>query len=334
MPFASGGGVAIIRLVVTLGPVVITGANGYIGKALTRRLAAAGRQLRLVSRTTNPASGCSNVERIASDIRTPDFWDNVLGDAAAVIHLSARTDLHAAEDNPAEDERINVEPVRRLIEAAARRRRPLDVVFSSTVTIVGDHHNNPVDEQVPANPISTYDRHKLICENLFEDANKRGWIRSCSLRLANVYGGGSTSVNTNRGILNLMISRAAKGEALTIFGSGQYIRDFVYLDDVVNAFERALVVEAVRNGGYYVIATGKGHSVRDALKLVAELAEKRIGHRIELRYLPEPSDLHPIERRNFVGNSALFRGMTGWKPQIDIRAGIAATLDSLIQDAQ
>ncbi len=304
--------------------IVITGAQGYIGTALAKRLAAEGGALRLVSRS-RPAIGTAGqkqVYHVEADLREPEAWSRVLAGADAIVHLSSRTDLRAAEADPAGDYSLNVEPVRALVAAAARCGAQIPVLFASTVTIVGDSHLNPVDESAADRPCSVYDRHKLECETILKSATQRGVISACSLRLSNVYGHGVSSVNANRGILNAIMRRAGEGEALTLYGQGEYIRDFTFIGDVVDAFCRALAVERVRDGGHYVIATGRGHSLSEAFGLVAAEAFRCTGRRVEVRHVPEPRDLHAIERRNFVGNSGLFQRLTGWRPRVDLKDGI------------
>lgn len=296
--------------------VVITGARGYIGTALARRLRERGRELRLVSRTRQG----EGAQCVAADLRNVGDWLRLIDGADAVVHLSSRTDLRAAEADPAGDDALNVEPVRRLIEAARRAGTRPKVVYASAVTIVGPEHANPVDERTPDRPCSVYDRHKRACETLLREATAHGALSACSLRLANVYGPGN-SVNANRGILNVMMRRALDGEALTLYGEGAYVRDFVHVDDVVEAFAAALDAD-VCNGRHYVIASGEGHSLAEAYHMIAATAADTTGREVEIRHVPEPADLHPIERRNFVGNPALFSRLTGWKPQIGLAEGI------------
>lgn len=302
--------------------VVVTGARGYIGSALAPRLSADGHALRLVSRS---AGAEGHYEQ--ADLRDDAAWARLIDGAAAVVHLSSRTDLRSAEADPAGDEDINIEPVRALVRAAAKAASPLKVIFASTVTIVGNQNANPVDERTPDRPCSVYDRHKLACETILREATARGVLRACSLRLSNVYGFGRSSVNSNRGILNAMMKRAAAGEPLSIYGDGAYIRDFTHLDDVVAAFSAAVASDNVAGGGHYVLATGEGHSLAEAFGMVADEAQARTGKRPEIRHVPEPADLQPIERRNFVGDSRLFRTATGWRPAFGLKAGIRDFFD-------
>lgn len=303
--------------------IVITGARGYIGSILAGRLTSEGRAVRLVSRSILPQARVdAKIEQVQGDLRDESCWRTLLDGAEAVVHLSSRTDLRAAEVDAEDDDSLNVEPVRALVRAAERRNAPIPVIFASTVTIVGCEHCNPVDEQTPDRPCSVYDRHKLECEAILREATERGLLRACALRLSNVYGYGGVSINANRGVLNVMLGRALRGEPLTLFGDGAYVRDYTHVDDVVDAFYRAVTVHRICDGRHYVIASGRGHTLAEAYAFVKESALEYVDRCIEVRRIPEPPDLHPIERRNFVGNSRLFEQNTGWRPRFGLRDGI------------
>jgi nucleoside-diphosphate-sugar epimerase len=305
--------------------IVITGARGYIGTALTRRFARAPQPLCLVSRSAAqpalPPDARATIVHVTADLRQERAWIELLARADALVHLSWRSDLKAAEADPVGDDAINVEPVRALVRAAETAGGPL-IIFASTVTIVGATHANPVDESTPDRPCTTYDRHKLACEVLLREATERGVLRAVSLRLANVYGFGGVSINRNRGILNTMMERAVAGQPLTLYGDGAGVRDFIHVDDVVEAICAALNCERVSDGRSYVIASGRGTSLAETFRLVAEEAQRATGRMPEIRHVPEPADLHPIERRNFIGNSRRYQELTGWRPRIALAEGV------------
>jgi nucleoside-diphosphate-sugar epimerase len=304
--------------------IVITGARGYIGSALSVALAKEGHALRLVSRSAFDAQSTPTVQHVQADLRDSASWLELMDDAKAIVHLSSRTDLRAAEADPAGDRDLNVTPVRMLVQAAERRSVAIPAVFASTVTIFGVDPKLPADEMTPERCCSVYDRHKLECETILGEATARGVLHACSLRLANVYGysDGMSSINSNRGVLNAMMRRAVDGQPLTLFGDGAYVRDFIHLQDVVDAFVRAITVPDVQDGRPHVIATGKGQTLAQAYGLIADAAEE-FGRDVEIRRVAEPPDLHPSERRNFIGNSRLFRERTGWQSRFDLKAGIA-----------
>lgn len=318
-----------------LRPIIITGARGYIGRALTKSLKVQGRALRLVSRSVvgkNDREAGAAIEHVQADLRDEESWRALLDDAAAVVHLSCRTDLPAAEADPSGDRVFNVDPVRALVRAAERCRTVLPVIFTSSTTIVGDVVENHVNEKTPDRPCSVYDHHKLECEMMLDNATNRGVLRACSLRLATVYGYGDgiASTNANRGVLNTVMWRAAHGQPPTIYGEGKYIRDYIFVGDVVGAICRALDSDWILNGKHYVIATGQGNTLADAFRCVACEASRATGRELEARHVPEPADLHPIQRRNFIGDSGLFQVLTGWRPQVDLESGIRDYFQRLV----
>jgi nucleoside-diphosphate-sugar epimerase len=305
--------------------IVVTGVRGYIGSALAEKLASKGYALRLVSRSPDPSAAASTQLRRdyrAADLRDPESWSELLYGADGVVHLSSRTDLRAAETDPAHDEDINVRPLRALVKTARAMGTAPMVVFASAATIVGPSPDIPVNDAAPDNPCSVYDLHKLAAEMILREGTACGAVRACSLRLANVYGYGGASVNANRGILNIMMKRAIDGEPLTLYGNGAYLRDFIHIDDVVDAFVSAIVTPAAWDGGHYVIASGRGHTLAEAYTMIAEVAMEQLHRRIAILRVAEPADLHAIEKRNFIGDSRAFRALTNWRPRFDLRAGI------------
>lgn len=320
--------------------IVITGARGYIGSALAAAMAADGDALRLVSRLAEAprlqTTGSSNIEYCAADLRSPQDWLRLLDGAGAVVHLSSRTDLRAAEADPGGDRVLNVEPVYALVRAAQRRSTAMPVIFASTTSIVGDDHANPVNEQTPDRPCSVYDRHKLECEAVLRDAVRQGVLQACSLRLPAVYGYGAgvSSTNPNRGILNVMIRRASRGEPLTVYGDGSVMRDFIHIDDVCDAFRRAIARPDIGQGNHYVIGTGRSYTLVEAFKCVAQEACRVIGHDVEISHVPEPPDLHAIERSSLFGDATNFRKLTGWHPLVDLRSGIRDFIERLLASVQ
>jgi len=157
-------------------------------------------------------------------------------------------------------------------------------------------------------------------------------VKGATLRLANVYGPGPASNSADRGVLNLMIHRALQGEILTIFGQGNYLRDYIFVDDVVLAFlEAAANIEAI-TGKSFIIGSGEGHTIAEAFQLVKERVELITCKSVSLINVAPPLNLAQIETRNFVANSLLFKGLTGWHPQYSLIEGIDRTIRSYIQN--
>jgi nucleoside-diphosphate-sugar epimerase len=192
----------------------------------------------------------------------------------------------------------------------------------------------PVDESFPDQPCTIYDMHKLQAEQYLKHYARGGIVRGASLRLANVYGPGPKSGSADRGVLNAMVRRALRGETLTIYGTGESVRDYVYVEDAARCFARAAAsVEAV-NGRHFVVGSGVGHTVAQAVRLVAELVTERVGRPVRVEHTPAPATLSPIESRNFVARVDAFDEATGFRPGIQLSDGIQRTIDYLLASVE
>ena len=169
----------------------------------------------------------------------------------------------------------------------------------------------------------------MVVSNLKHYVNE-GIVHGAALRLANVYGPGPESSRSDRGILNRMIRKALEGKPLTIYGKGDQLRDYVYVEDVAWAFiEAARNIEAI-NGQHFIIGSGQGYTIAKALKMVADRVALKKGGSVEVRNIDPPSTLLPIEFRNFFADSSQFIQKTNWKPRHSLVQGIDKLIEVLI----
>lgn len=314
--------------------IVITGATGFIGSSLVRWLRRADCRIIRVLRAgpiptagdPAPGSGPARISDVRGDIRERRVWEEVLDGADLVYHLAAQTSARSADNSPFEDLEQNVLPMLRLLEECRKQRRPPAIVFASTVTIAGIPDRLPVDESFPDRPMTMYDLHKKMAEDYLKLFVRRGLARGLSLRLANVYGPGPLSTKGDRGVLNQMIARALEDRPLTVYGKGDRLRDYVYVDDAVAAFAAAARHMDNLNGRHFVIGTGRGHTVQEAIRLVAKRVAALTRRRVEMQNVEPPSPLPPIEDRDFVAESRRFRAATRWKASISLLQGLDRTI--------
>lgn len=172
--------------------VLVTGAGGFIGQALVRRLLAEGVGASRVDRlvacdlSLDGLPGDSRITAVPGSISDADILERCLsGPVHAVFHL-ASVPGGAAEREPELGRRVNLDATARLLELLRRQERPPRVVFASTIAVYGDPLPAVVDEDSPAAPAMSYGAQKLACEILVADAARRGWVEACSLRLPGV----------------------------------------------------------------------------------------------------------------------------------------------------
>ena len=296
--------------------ILVTGGGGYLGSSFLSALAGTDCEIIRLSR---PA-----------DIRSLAEWERALRDVEMIFHFAGQTSARFAEQNPSEDYEINVRPVLHLLRAARKRSiAPVSILFAGTVTQAGIPRYLPVDEKHPDFPITVYDRHKCEAENYLKAAVAAGEVKAAALRLSNVYGPSPQAEGRrDRGILNQMVFKALAGEDLTLLGEGGFMRDYLFIEDVVRAFLRAGAFLDRINGRHFVIGSGEGHTLRQAFEEVRALASLKTGRKIRVECLPESGELLEIDKRNFVADSTAFSENTGWKSRYGLREGLERMMDA------
>jgi UDP-glucose 4-epimerase len=234
-----------------------------------------------------------------------------------VFHLAAQADVRVSVARPVYDAEVNILGSLQVIEGARAAGAAKLVFASSGGTIYGDPDPRflPVKESYPQQPLSPYGVAKKVVGDYLFAYRELHNLEYTALALANVYGP-RQDPHGEAGVVAIFAGRMLAGEACTIFGDGGQTRDFVYVDDVVDAFARA----ADRGGGLIVnIGTGRETSVNELYDTMARQA----GIREKPGYAPaRPGEL----RRSSLdpGRAAIH---LGWKPWTSLAEGAGAVLD-------
>ena len=319
---------SIIQKLSEVSTFTVIGASGYIGSKLVNKLTDSGCNVIRSSRRDTITNGDS--EFVMAELDSLDFWLNIVKKSDVIIHLAGNTSINVANDNPALDLNSSVVPIYRLIEACKILRKRPRVVFASTVTAYGFTDNLPVSEATAENPESFYDLHKFFVERQLVLATKLNICDGVSLRLANVYGPSSANSTANdRGILNKIIGLALAGDIVSLYGGGNYIRDYIYIDDVVDAFILASI-SSKSVGEVFNVGSGVGTSVRDAFNAVTQEVYRQTNKIIEMKDMPWPENSPKIDMRNFTASIKKAHTCLGWSPKVSLQTGIATTVKSII----
>lgn len=312
--------------------ILITGGAGYLATNILYLLKNINCRVIRFDRPDvvfSSVEGKFNITDIKGDIRDKNVWKDLLYGSDIVFHLAAQTSVYVAAENPCADLEINVIPMIHLLETCKSNNFHPSILFSGTVTETGLTEKLPVDESHPDHPITVYDLHKLMAENYLKYYARDNIVNGCILRLANVYGPGPISSSADRGILNMMVRKAINGESLTLYGKGNYIRDYIYVEDVVSAFIKAAEHIEKLNARHFIIGSGVGHTMADAFKMVIERVAIKTGRRVDLIHIGPPHFQGPIETRNFVADTTSFCNITSWKANYSLSSGLDITIDSL-----
>jgi len=300
--------------------IIITGGFGYIGSALVDYLQHYECNIVCVSRREMPEK--QRVRNWTLDLAKENSWKKIVDYADIIFHLAGNTSIPVADQDPKLNLIDSLVPIINLVHAAKDGKKPPRVVFASTVTLYGLTEILPVSEEAKPSPITTYDLHKLFIEQHLEMATKNKIISATSLRLSNVYGPslGRSSAN-DRGILNKVTELAINGKNITIYGEGNYIRDYIYIDDVVSAFIHTAIADNTI-GKVLNVTSGVGHTIKDAFSLVSDYAAKLTGRKVKINHIEWPKGISMIERRNFIGNASELKRTTKWQSNVSFEEGV------------
>ena len=313
--------------------IVLTGAGGYVAHGIIQLLQGVECTIVRFTRTEKrPTTGerATFVDIIGDYTRAEDV-DRAIQGADVVFHLAAQTSVYRADADPLQDQENNLRPVLALLQGCARNGVSADFLLAGTATEVGLPDAVVVSEAQADRPVSVYDLHKLIAEMYVAYFARVGVVCGTTLRLPNIYGPGPISGSADRGVLNLMMRRGLAGEPLTIYGQGEEIRDYLHVTDVARAFLLAASAMNNMNTKHYVLGSGHGSTVAQAIHLVADRVEVLTGLRPPVVHVDPPPGLSPIEKRSFVADASRFRADTGWEPSFSLTDGIDQSLQAMLQ---
>lgn len=305
--------------------IAVIGGSGYIGSSIIEKLKDESKRIICISR--KKYANQIGVDTWQLDLTQRNSWINIITESDIIFYLGGNTSVYSAEQNPEESLFSTLCPIMNMIEVAKDLSIVPRVIFASTATVYGLTDILPVIESTRAMPITVYDLHKLFAEQHLTMANTNNLISSTSLRLSNVFGPSlSESSLSDRGVVNKLTNLALHGNNLQIYGDGNYVRDYIYIDDVVSAF---ILTANSKNtiGKTFNVSSQVGFTIKEVIELIASNASKLIEKKIIVNQLPWPEDLSNIEKRSFIGNSKALYNATKWKPQITFRHGINKTIN-------
>ena len=306
---------------------VVTGGAGFIGSTLVDRLVARGDDVLIIDDLSTgsadnladaQAGGSGTVELAVADIGETGAAELVAGHRPDVVfHLAAQADVRLSVDAPVSAARTNVIGLLRVLDGALVGGARKVVFASSGGTIYGeaDPALLPFDEDTPQRPLSPYGVAKLAGGLYLDVYGVVHGLAGTTLALANVYGP-RQDPNGEAGVVAIFAGRLLSGRPCTVFGTGEQIRDFVFVDDVVDA----LLAAAERADGQLLnIGTGVGTSVNDLYRTMAAI----VGGSDD----PERGSARPGELDRSVLDATRAAGELGWRPVTDLDDGLLATLD-------
>jgi UDP-glucose 4-epimerase len=307
-------------------PVLVIGGLGFIGANLSRRLLASGARVTVATRQrAGHAQDAAEIEAsgatiVDADIRDAEAMHNLVRGQDVVFNLAAQSGAVRSVLDPFTDLDVNGRGALVLLEALRSENRQARLVFVGSRLEYGRVGPEPVAESRPADPLCSHAVHKLMVEQYLRMYGRLFGLKSIVARVTNPFGPGQPAARAEYGIANRMIHMALSDRPLTVFGDGRQRRDYIFIDDVVDALMR-LGERAAGDAPIYNVGTGVGTAFIDMARSIVAIAG---GGRIELVEWP-PLD-EQIETGDFVADISRIGKDVGWAPAVPLHDGLERTV--------
>jgi UDP-glucose 4-epimerase len=255
---------------------LVTGGAGFIGSHLVEALIADGHVVRVLDdlssgQIENLPRG---VELVTADVTEQRAVQRALDNVDGCFHLAAIASVERCRREWRRSHIVNLGGTITVFEEACRAQqslgRPLPVVYASSAAVYGDASEIPISEEALPRPVSAYGVDKLGCELHAAVASRTHELRSVGLRFFNVYGPRQDPNSPYSGVISIFCRRILRGVPLEIHGDGEQIRDFVFVQDAVNALRRAMESAAI-TPQVHNVCTGVGTSIRQIAAVIARM---------------------------------------------------------------
>ncbi|MRS12095.1 MAG: NAD-dependent epimerase/dehydratase family protein [Actinobacteria bacterium] len=299
---------------------VVFGGSGFMGTHIVSRLLAEGASVLAVDLAECLVPGA---ECILGDITDPTVVGSAVAGAEHIFCFAGGLGAVRSLEDPVRDLQTSVGAQVVLLEAVRHLAPDASVVFAGSRLEYGVPEYLPLDERHPLKPTSPYAAHKALCSWYYAHYAETYGLSTTVLRLPNPYGPHLAGAPEKDGytILNRFIDTAKRGEPIRLFGDGSQTRDFVHVDDVVNAALAASVTPAAAG-----IALNIGSGVATSLRAAAELVVGLCGSGVIEADQPWPTDAAAIETGGYSYDVSLAREALGWQADVALRDGLAAML--------
>jgi len=307
---------------------LITGGLGFIGSNLARRLVELGAEVLLVDSLIPDYGGnlfnITGVEKQVrvniADVRDEHGMDYLVRSQDIIFNLAGQVSHLDSMRDPYTDLEINCRAQLSILEACRKHNPGVKIVYAGTRQIYGRPQYLPVDEQHPLEPADINGVNKLAGEWYHIVYHRVHGLRTVSLRMTNTYGPRMRVKDARQTFIGWWLRQVVEGQELQIFGDGRQLRDFNYVDDVVEALLLA-AADPAAEGQVYNLGGDVPINLLDLAELLIE-----INGGGSYRIVPFPADRKRIDIGDYHGDYTKIRAQLGWLPTVPLREGLERTV--------
>jgi len=290
--------------------ILILGSEGFVGNNLVNGLLK-NHQVSCADMIDNN----SHKNYVQFDVTDYESVMKTIKDVDVVIDLVAHT-LVSSIEGPIKNAQVNIIGLLNILEAC-KNNNIKKLIFTSASSLVGEPQSFHVDENHPAIPKTAYGITKLASEHYVRLYSELYGLDYVIFRFFNIYG-----PHQKNGLIPTLYNRISNDEPLTIFGKGDQVRDYVYIEDIIPFFEKACISK-IGNNSIYNMGTGKGTTIKEIIEILAKILQ--IEPKLELK------PTRPGEIGNFVSDTTNLNSVFGSIPDTSVKSGLEQTINWLKQ---
>jgi len=308
--------------------ILVTGGLGFIGSNLVISLVKLGAKVTIIDNLTPQQGGnLFNIKPVANrvtthfnDIRDIPAMTQLVQNQDYIFHLARQTDHIISQTDPFPDIDINIRGTTIILEACKRVNPKVKFIYIGTRGQYGKAMRLPVDENAPTNPKGMYEITNLAAEKIIGIYNDIHGIPAVMLRLTNTYGPRAQMKHDRSGIVNWFIRLILEGRPIPIFGDGKLKRDFLYIDDAVEA-----IINCATTPACYGEIINVGLSDPDTLLTLVKTII-RVAKRGSFEFTAYSKERAAQEPGDFASDITKIKRLTGWQPHTKLDLGLAKTI--------
>ncbi|HAU3942047.1 TPA: NAD-dependent epimerase/dehydratase family protein [Legionella pneumophila] len=294
---------------------LVTGGMGFIGNHLVKHLLSLGVEVLLLDKSVHKPTYYDIHEAtiIEGDVLSHELLHNCLKSVDTCFHLAALSSVAICNRDWIFSHENNVLAFNGLLEELRRIKHPVKLVYASSAAVYGDSEHLPLSESEHVLPNSTYGADKLSNEIYAEVVRKIYGIPSIGLRLFNVYGPGQLASNRYSNVITIFKQAIETEQPLIIYGDGNQIRDFIYINDVIRAFMLAAQTP-IEKSGVFNVCSNQSISILELAELMMCLSMKKL----PIIYKPKRTG----DLTHSVGDGSLAKKELSFSPSVSMKEGL------------
>jgi len=308
--------------------VLVTGGLGFVGSNLSIRLAEMGVDVLIVDNMLPRQGGnIFNIEPVKdkvrvniSDIRNATSMNHLVKDVDYVFHLAGQVNHVDSVKNPLNDLSINVEGTLVIMEALRMNNPEAKVIFTGTRGEYGASLKLPVSESHAINPIGIYAITNFAAERIVLTYHNLHKINSVCLRITNTYGPRHQMMHDEYGVFNWFIRKAMDNDIIHIFGNGSILRDYLYIDDLIESMI-SIMQKDEAYGEVYNVGTGIPVSFIDLAKKITQIICKG-----RIDFTEFTNERKALEPGDYYADISKIKQKINWTPKVSLEDGIQKTI--------